>query len=254
MIVSGSFKEDGSIDWGDGKVIDCFGQKGTGKSVMAKFVAATYPGDRIVIDVAGDDGPMGEGVIELRGDASTLPWSWPESERKDGEYMTVRYVPDPGSPTFLEDMDAVVGLALRHALDQFHKGRHGALLLVHEIGVVAPENKTQPNMMRALMHNRHNRLTMVMCGPRAMRINPLVRSQADIIYVFRLANLDDRKKLAEAIGWSATDFAEEVDAIKEQHAYLRIDLKEQSGDDAEFDHRLVHLPPLPADVVKEVMA
>lgn len=250
--MSGSFKDDGSIDWGDGKVVSLFGKKRSGKSIMGKYLLATFPGDRIVLDVAGDDGPHGPGVHELVGSVHELPTKWPEHLREDGQYMTLRYAPDAGSPTFAEDMDAIVGLALRHGLQQRHKGRRGCLLLIHEIGVVAPANRTQPHMRRALMHNRHNALTMIACGPRPKVIDPLVLQQSDVVYVFELMNPEDRRRIAESIGWNPADFDTELATLR-RFEHLRYDANEhQPEDDEETDPRLVIFPPLPSDIVASV--
>ena len=254
--MSGTFNDDGSIDWADGRIITVLGQKRTGKSVMANFHASTYPGDVVVIDVAGDDGPKGEGVHTITGDITTLPTKWPEHLRDDdGGNMILRFVPDPGSPTYAEDIDAMVGLAMAHALQQRHRGRRGALLLVHEIGVVAKESKVGPHMLRALMHNRHNGLSIIACGPRAYRLQPLVRSQADVLYIFRLASPSDRKLLADTVGWPPADFDEQMNEVR-GHSYLRVDLNEDDGEDeeGEVDERVLLCPPLPKDLVDEVTA
>lgn len=253
--MSGSFNERGELEISDGRLILCVGKKRSGKSVLAKVIFASYPGDRVVIDVAGDDGPAGEGIIELHGTVDELPKRWPEHQREDGpdgrpKPMTLRYVPDAGSPTFLEDMDAVVGLALRQGAREHDKGHIGCALLIHEIGVVAPAGQTKPHMRRALMHNRHNHLTVIMCGPRPMTIDPLVVQQSDLIYTFELLNPADRKRLAETMGWHPADFDEEVLTLR-RHEYVRYDANEDApqGPD-EDDVRLVKFPPLPEDVVK----
>src|SRR5882762_8217282 len=108
----GTFDQRGALIIADGRIISCFGKKKSGKSIMGTLLFRGYPGDRVVIDVAGDDGPMGPDVIELKGNVTDLPRKWPEAQRKDKERMTLRYVPDPGSPTKLEDVDAIIGLCL----------------------------------------------------------------------------------------------------------------------------------------------
>jgi hypothetical protein len=250
--VSGSFDDRGALDLADGRIILCVGKKRSGKSILAKLIFQSYPGDRVVIDVAGDDGPMGDGVINIYGNVDSLPRRWPESQRVDDKPMTLRHVPDPGSSTFREDMDAVVGLAMSHGKAQRDRGRLGCCLLVHEIGVLAPSNRTQPHTMRALMHNRHNALTLIMCGPRPQVVDPLVVQQADVIYTFELMNPADRKRLAESMGWHAADFDEAVHDLG-RHEYLRYDANEMKPEsDEEDDLRLVHFPPLPEDVVRTV--
>jgi hypothetical protein len=249
--VSGSFNERGELDLGDGRLILCVGKKRSGKSVMARLLFATYPGDRIVLDVAGDDGPSGRDVIDLQGDCSTLPERWPEHRRDGDKPMTLRYVPDHGSPTVMEDMDAIIGLAMKHGREQRDQGKPGCCLLVHEVGVVAPPHKSPPHMRRLLNANRHYAVTGIMCGPRPMNIDPLVLQQADLVYGFEMPNRNDRVRLGEQMGWDAG----ELDAAFRElgpHEYLRFDANEEKPQEGDEDVRLLHFEKLPDDVVKAI--
>jgi len=162
--MAGSFNARGELEVSDGLLILAAGKKRSGKSVLALVLFDSFPDDRVVIDVNGDDGPR-QDVIELRGSVHELPRRWPEEQREHpGQRMTLRYVPDVGSATFLEDVDAVVGLALAHGRERHHDGGRGCALLIHEIGRVAPANRTRPHMLRALSQNRHYRTTVIMCG------------------------------------------------------------------------------------------
>ncbi len=109
--------------------------------------------------------------------------------------MTLRYVPDPGSPTELEDMDAVVGLAMSHGKKTGHCG-----LLVHEVGRLTKGTKTPAHTRRLLMHNRHHHVTAFLMGPRPQDIDTLVLAQADLVYVFEMPNPRDRERVAATVG------------------------------------------------------
>lgn len=256
--MSGTFGPDGQLDPSRGIIVTCIGKKRSGKSVMGLLIFRSYVGDRIVIDVAGDDGPMparaGAGarpddVIELRGTVDELPRAWPEHLRRDDRPMTLRYVPDAGSETFLEDMDAVAGLAMSHG---------NTCLLVHEVGRIAPANRTPPHMSRILQHNRHRQVTAIFCGPRPKTVDPLVMGQADLVYIFDTPNPGDRQRIAEVIGWEPQDLDPAIKALP-PHGYLRFDANEEkpktdaAGDPIEEDRRLVEFPPLPEDVVRSVL-
>lgn len=253
--MSGTFNAKGELEPSTHAIISCFGKKESGKTVMTLLLASTWPYDMVVIDVAGDDGPeprkQGTGthdIHELRGTVDDLPRSWPEHLRSDPPRpMILLYRPDAGSSTELEDMDAMVGLAYSHSTKE-----KPAMLVIHEIGRVAPANRTPPHMRRVLNHNRHHGLTAAFAGPRPKTIDPLVIAQSDLVYTFELNNPGDRQRVAENIGWTPSDFDAAVHGLG-LHEYLRFDGREpkpeQDGDD---DHRLVHYPALPEDVVAQV--
>lgn len=243
--MSKALNERGQLDPNYGRIVCCTGMKGSGKSIMALLLFQSYPYDRIVIDVAGDDGPMANpklGIHDLSGTVETLPRRFPEHLRRDREPITLRYAPDPGSATFLEDMDAVVGLAYAH-------GR--CALLVHEMGDLAPSNRVPTHTRRLLRHNRHRKVTGIFCAPRPITMDPLVLMQADLVYVFEQPNPDDQARIAANIGWPPADFAADVNELP-AHGYLRFDRTETKPGPGEEDFRLLSLPPLPADVVARV--
>lgn len=239
---TGTLSATGTIDPAAGVVIVCVGKKGSGKSVMGLRYTRAYPGDRLIIDVAGDDGPIGEDVWELRGSADELPRSWPELPRDGDRPMTIRYVPDAGSPTFLADVDTALGLAI---------DRGECLVLVHEMGRVFPAGRPLPNAQRLLQHGRHNgATTLVACGPRSQGIDKLLIQQADLIYVFELQGKDDRDAIAENINWDRRAFDDAVSQLQ-RYEHLRFDSNIPAPLDGQPDTRLIHMDALPA---KEVNA
>lgn len=256
--MSGSFTANGELDVSSGLVISAYGKKKSGKSVLATLLARSYPGDLAVLDVAGDDGPkpptrpdlidraVQDPVHDLTGNLEDLPGKWPEHLRDGRKRMILRYVPDPGSPTFLDDMDAFVALAYSHGK---------CCLLVHEMGVLAPAGKVRPHTKRVLMHNRHRQLTVICCMPRPKGIDPLVLGQSDLVYTFDVPQRMDCERIAEVIGWPADDFAEDVHELG-PHEYLRFDANEPkpATDDPEHDPRLIHFPALPKEVVADVVS
>jgi hypothetical protein len=246
----GTLTARGEIDPAIGVVITCLGKKRSGKSKMALLWFETYPYDRLVIDINGTDGPHHD-VIELHGTVDELPRKWPEHLREDGKRMTLRYHPDMGSPTFLEDVDAVLGMA-------YNTGK--ICVLIHETGLIAKSSKTPPHMLRILQSNRHRQLTVLLCAPRPLTMNTLVLGQSDLVYVFELPNKADRETVADAIGWPREDFSMAVNELG-PHEYLRADTNENKPPNPHLptcpdgctehdpDLRLVHCPALPAEVV-----
>jgi hypothetical protein len=239
-----SFDRSGRLDPSRGMIVACVGKKRSGKSIMALTLARSWPRDLVVLDIAGDDGPAGPEVIDLSGAADELPRRWPEWRRDDRRPMIVRYAPDSGSPTHTDDMDAVVGLAWSHG---------DCALLVHEMGVLAPANRTPPNVRRVLMHNRHRGLTLIMAMPRPQGVDPLAIAQADLLYVFDLPNKRDRERVAETIGWDTAELTTAVAGLG-PHEYLRYDANEPPPAPGQPDRRLMHFPALPADLVAQVQS
>ena len=232
--MSGSFDSFGRLTIADGRIVAAVGKKKSGKSLLLMSLLRTYPGDRLVIDVAQDDGPEGPGVITFAGDMNELPGQWPESLRDGRQPMTIRYRPDPGSRTFREDMDAAVGIAMAH-------GR--CALLVHEMGVLAPANSVLPHTRRLLMHNRHNRVTAFLAMPRAVAVDPLVLAQSDVVYAFKLQQPSDRKRLADNVGVPQSDVDKVMTGLS-PFEYLRYDSNREPG------QQLTVFPPLPKATVQ----
>lgn len=245
-----TFTKDGALDPAQGVIVACFGKKRSGKSVMGRLLFDSYPYDRVVIAANADDGPFADerhDIFALHGTVEDLPQRWPEHLRRDDNAgprrMTLRYVPDHGSPTVLEDCDTVLGMAQAHG--------HCAVL-VHEVGLVAPAGRVPAHMKRLLHSNRHDHITLILCGPRPITVDPLVIGQADLVYVFEMQVAADRKRVADTIGWNPTEFDDAVEDLG-PHEYLRFDANEpKPADDTAEDLRLVHAPALPADVVKRV--
>lgn len=241
---TGTVSAAGTIDPSAGVVIVCVGKKGSGKSVMGLRYCKAYPGDRLIIDVAGDDGPVGEDVWEMRGRADELPLRWPELPRDGDRPMTIRYVPDAGSPTFLADVDTALGIAI---------DRGECLVLVHEMGRVFPSGRPLPNAQRLLQHGRHNgATTLVACGPRSQGIDRLLLQQADLIYVFELQGKDDRDTIADNIGWDKKAFDAAVGKLQ-RYEHLLFDANIPAPVDGEADTRLRHLGALPAKEVEATL-
>lgn len=215
--------------------ITVVGRKGSGKTELAYRYFDSYPFDRLCIDPNGDL-KMPEDVMAL---AEPVPTKWPgeaydrlsaELGWGNGAAQTLYYVPDFYEPDHLDEIDRAVGMAFAHKK---------TCLFIDECHVAAPANQTKPHMRRALRHGRHADLTLILATPRPMTIDPLVITQADYLYVFDLPGKNDRKRIAENIGWNLLDFDDAVAALPE-FGYLRYD--QANKDLAEF-------PPLPASAI-----
>lgn len=198
------------------------GRKRSGKSVLAKRFWQSYPYDRLVIDPTGDavDGSDTEELV------APLPARWPLNV--DDRRVSLRFRADPGSPTYEDDLDRAVGLAFFHP-------RKRCLLWVDEMDEVVRAGRTKPHTRRMLRQNRHQGLSVLLCGPRPVDVDPLAIAQADLVFVFDLPNPNDRRRVADVIGYDPKEFDAAVRDLGE-HEFLRYDATTKE---------LAHFPPLP---------
>jgi hypothetical protein len=203
------------------------GKKGEGKTELAYLLFDSYTGPKLAIDPNGDL-KMPEHTLELE---LPLPTSWPTSSFPDQERQVARFVPDFGTATYEAEIDQALGLAYGH---------RNVCTFVDECHAAFPAGRTGPHGRRCLRQGRHHGLTQINADLRPMLLDPLVLANADWIYVFRLKNPADRRRVADSIGWDPKDFDDAVQALG-PHEYLRYD-------DAIDD--LAHFPALPEELLK----
>jgi len=231
-----AFTSDGLLDPEKPVFVSLLGKKGQGKSKLARVIFDTYPYDRAIIDINGTDKPIELDDPESGYEQITIvPDSWPEDLRQEGKPLTLYFQPDPGKDDFLEEQDKFIGLCFRHGK---------MLVLIHEMGILAPSNRTPKNVKRMLHQGRHRKLSALMCSPRPITMDSLVLTQSDLVYVFKLPNPKDRRYVADVIGWEPEDFDLAVRELGD-HEYLRYDDSESE----ESDMKLISLPPLPEEEI-----
>jgi hypothetical protein len=197
----------------EGSIILCVGKKRSGKSVFARRLYRSWTGDKLVIDVNGEAEP-GEDAEPLH----ELTTSFPVRHEIVGppKPRNLHYVADPGSPTYRQDLDKAIGMALRPR-------DRKVLLWCDEWGEVSRVNRTEPNAQRLMMQSRHyGPVSALLCCPRPKNIDPLSIGQADGIAIYNVPNEDDRKTLAGNMG---VDYREFEDQFRENrtrgpHAFL----------------------------------
>jgi hypothetical protein len=231
------------IDPGKSVQVIVLGKKGTGKTELAHVLYRSYPYDKGLVD-PNKDMKVTEDTIELD---DPPPATWPAAERLDAElaerglgerrYHDLVYRPDVGSPTFRDDIDRMVGLALGHP---------GTCLMIDEAHYAAPVNMMHqhPNMSRALAAGRHSRTSLILATPRALKITPLCMIQADWVYIFRLPSDRDRRRVADNIGWTYKLFDGAHNSLAD-HEYLRYESAANAGVGA-----LLIFPALPANLIR----
>jgi hypothetical protein len=115
-----------------------------------------------------------------------------------------------------------------------------SMLWAGECGELMPNGRTGPHMRRLLQQNRHHRVTALFDGPRPINVNPLVLAQSDFVFVYHLPNPNDRKRVAESIGYPARRFDEECEATWRKGPYWFLLWHAEA-------HKLYRMAPLPVD-------
>lgn len=203
-----------------------FGRKGSGKSTLSRRLYRSWPGDKLCVDVNREADP-GDDATELTGD---LPARFP-ARQDERVPLNLHYMPSPLSPTYREDLDRSVALAL-------YPQDHPVLVWLGEVGEFTTGNRTGPHLRTLLMQSRHYRVSVLMDGPRPIDVDKLVIAQADLVAVFDLPDPDDRERIAKIIGWPPKLFAAECDETRRRGLYWFL-LYEAAT------HRLWRCPPLP---------
>lgn len=209
------------------QIILVIGRKGSGKSVNARETFRAWPGvDKLVIDPTGDasSGLPAEQTVHR------LPDRLPDPPKR-GEHVVLRWVADPASPSYADDLDRALGLAL------WPKQRR-VLVWVDEAGEVFPAGRAGPNARTVLQQSRHWYVSLIAATPRPINIDPLLLSQADRVVIYDLPHPRDRERVAASIGVEPKVLAAELDATRMMGPYwfLLYDARE---------HALYRCPPLP---------
>jgi hypothetical protein len=206
----------------------CSGKKGSGKSYVCRAWFDAYPLDRLVIDPTHDirQDLIADGVDFHLIDPDVIPVRLPRDE--EGRRQTWVYCPDMGSPTAVDDMDRVIGLAI---------GRGPILVWVDEWGTVTTQHYTPPNARRVLHHGRHDDISLLIACPRPLKVDPLAIGQADKVYTFKTAVPQDRDTIAANIGYPPAEFTA-------ANARLSVERHDYTLYDAATDELWI-MPPLP---------
>jgi len=203
------------------------GRKGSGKSAACELIFDSWPYDRVVLDVTGDAKPSDPHTIAL---TAPFPSQLPEP-REPGERVTVWARVDPRSPTYLEDQDEALNLALypRHTPVLFWEDEHG------QSGTA---NMIKPNHRLMLQSSRHYYVSCLFACPRPRQIPVLTIQQADKVLIFITPNKEDRELIANNIGYPVALFELAYKEMIRQGPHWFLLWDSQLG-------RLFLCPPLP---------
>jgi hypothetical protein len=219
---------------GEPQIISSWGMKGSGKSHLNGLLYQSWPGDKLAIDVNGH-AYVGPDAKRVNHDAEgRVPNRWPREDRVPGEKrrpQNLHYVANPASPTYRDDLDRAVAMAL-------FPQDHPVCVWAGEVGELTPNSHSQPHMAQLLMQNRHFKITGLFDGPRPMNVDIKVLAQSNLVAIFRLPNPADRKRVADTVGFDPKRFDEEARKCwrRGKHWFLLWQVETET---------LWHVPPLP---------
>lgn len=221
------------IDPDRSNIILAVGKKGSGKSEGMHQIFNAWPYDRGVLDITGDACPDGGPDVVT---AVTAPFKPLNDYRKQpGDRLTlwIRISPQQEEKAFLAAEDEAIKLGLFPQRNPF-------LLWIDEYGRMFKKGAgAGPNLSLALQSSRHyGPLSMLLPCPRPRHIDPLTIQQADLVFIYELANADDREVIAKNIGYPLADFerAYFANQARGKHSFLLYNAKL---------NRMFDCPPLP---------
>ena len=208
-------------------IVCTIGTKGSGKSEALRMIFDAWPYDRVVIDVTGDARPAGADTVIITAPIpSQLPAPAEGASRVTG---WVRL--DPRRPTYVEDQDDALGLAL-------YPRHRNTVVWVDEYAQMATANKMGPNLSLALQSSRHYHISMLLAFQRPKTIPMLTLTQADLVFIFDVPIRSDRAYIAENIGFEPSEFERRwrETMSRGNHSFLLWDKRQKV---------LIGCPPLP---------
>lgn len=215
-------------------IISMFGKKQSGKSTVNRAIYKSWLGDKICIDVNGDARP-GTGESGLDGvEQLHLPLPTRMPERDDNKPRNLYWRADPTSPTYQDDLDRALQLAL------FPKDRP-VMVWAGEIGEFCKGGgRTGPYLRLVLRQNAHYGVTALFDDPRPVNTNRLVIGQADHAGTFRMPDPEDRRYFASVAGIDPKDFEAAHDELIARGPYWW--LHYANGTDTLYLHPPLQIP------------
>lgn len=183
------------------------GRTGSGKSVVARQLAATYPDRVLVIDPADSEGTVLPGAELVYGGGT------PELEAV-AEARVIRWV--PADPSDMDRYDEVYRWAFHH--------RYPGLVWLDEAGIAMPASGSPKAATTYLVQGRKRVAGHLACHTRPREVSRNLIAQAQHLLVFDLPNPDDVAHVADQAGVSKAELQEILRSLPE-HGFVHFDVR-----------------------------
>lgn len=183
------------------------GMTGSGKSGLLGYHFATYPGQRILIDV-NDDYELAPAADELGGAATVSGDDLREALRSA---RTIRYVPATLEP---EEYEQLYRLIWEHARAGVPK-----YVWLDESEGPTTANRAPLHLRLTIKQGRKKDITHAAATLRPVDIEGAIVNQSEHAFVFRMTDAKDIALLARRLGLSPLDLTAALDQLPE-HGFL----------------------------------
>ncbi len=177
-----------------------FGMTGSGKSKLLSYYFASFPGQRLLVDV-NDDYDLGPAALEEGGCVARDP------DAIDWTKRTIRY-----APSRLDDDEYE---ALYAAIWQRVAAGRPLLVWLDESEGPTTQNKAPMHMRIALKQGRKKKLTHLAASLRPAEIYGAIVSQSEHAWAFKTADPYDLERIARRFGVSVQEVTAALAALPE---------------------------------------
>ena len=186
------------------------GRTGTGKSHLARALFLSTPAPRLVID------PVDSTMTDIPGAVTFSDPSRATNPQGENwrEAATARFVPHDS-----EDLDAYDAV-YRWVFHHFPR-----YVWLDEAADAMPAARVRQVWPRkVLIHGRKRSIGHLACHTRPREVNRNLIAQAAHVFVFHTPNVDDRRHLADQMGFTFAEF-EKAHAALVEHGFLWFDAR-----------------------------
>lgn len=177
------------------------GMTGSGKSKLLSYYFATFPGQRLLVDV-NDDYELGPAAKEEGACVARHP------SKIDFGVRTIRYVPARLNDDEYEELYEAIWTHVRTA-------RHPLLLWLDEGEGPTTAQRSPLHLRLALKQGRKKKLTHLTATLRPVDVEKAIVNQSEHGWIFKMTDLDDIALLARRLNIKTAELAAALEQLPE---------------------------------------